>query len=60
MSPNETLYVGDNYENDVLGAKSANWQTLWFNHRKRSINERPVCDVEINEFDQLLSAIKLL
>ncbi|MBO0461673.1 HAD family hydrolase [Enterococcus sp. DIV1298c] len=59
MSPDETLYVGDNYENDVLGAKSANWQTLWFNHRKRSINECPVCDSEINEFDQLLPAIKV-
>lgn len=38
MLPEETLYVGDNYDNDVLGAKSANWQALWFNHRERKLN----------------------
>ncbi len=39
MLPEETLYVGDNYDNDVLGAKSANWQALWFNHRERKIEQ---------------------
>lgn len=29
------LYVGDSFENDVIGAKSAGWKVLWFNHRNR-------------------------
>ncbi len=48
MLPEETLYVGDNYDNDVLGAKSANWQALWFNHRERKIEQTPICDIEIS------------
>lgn len=33
LNPSHCLYVGDSYENDVIGAKKANWQVLWFNHR---------------------------
>lgn len=32
-NPNQILYVGDSFENDVIGAKSAGWQVLWANHR---------------------------
>ncbi|OTP10447.1 HAD superfamily hydrolase [Enterococcus sp. 10A9_DIV0425] len=60
MSASETLYVGDNYDNDVLGAKGANWHTLWFNHRKRTVGDKTACDVEIEEFNQLLPKIKEL
>ena len=27
------LYVGDSFPNDVIGAKTAHWQSLWFNHQ---------------------------
>ena len=60
MLPEETLYVGDNYDNDVLGAKSANWQALWFNHRERKIEQTPICDIEISSFDQLLETMKTI
>ncbi|MGC3599004.1 hypothetical protein ACPTJ4_15155, partial [Enterococcus faecium] len=51
--PEETLYVGDNYDNVVLGAKSANWKSLRFNHRERKIEQTPLCDIEISSFVQL-------
>ncbi|MGG5359424.1 MULTISPECIES: HAD family hydrolase [unclassified Enterococcus] len=54
LVPEETLYVGDNYENDVLGANNAGWKTLWFNHRGRTADSSPVQDIEILSFDQLL------
>ncbi|WP_067839574.1 HAD family hydrolase [Amphibacillus sediminis] len=30
-----TWYVGDTYQNDVVGAKQAGWKAIWFNHRRR-------------------------
>lgn len=29
--PKNCLYVGDNYENDVIGAKKAGWNVIWMN-----------------------------
>lgn len=60
MTACETLYVGDNYDNDVLGAKKADWQALWFNHRERKIAESPTCDIEITSFDQLLETMQAI
>ncbi len=60
MAGCETLYVGDNYDNDVLGAKKADWQALWFNHRERKISEIPTCDIEITSFDQLLETMQTI
>lgn len=34
-SPSELLYVGDSWDNDVVGANRAGWHAVWFNHRKR-------------------------
>ncbi|AOA02212.1 HAD family hydrolase [Carnobacterium maltaromaticum] len=58
FEPSTTLYIGDNYDNDVNGAKEAGWQAFWFNHRKR---EKPVslwsCDEEITEFHEFPSKV---
>src|SRR3712207_3928169 len=27
-------YIGDSYENDIVGAKKAGYTTIWFNHRQ--------------------------
>lgn len=57
--PEETWYVGDTYEVDVVGADGAGWHTIWLNHRKRSCPEA-VCraDKEITQGEQLLSLIQ--
>ncbi|MCR4706207.1 MAG: HAD family hydrolase [Lachnospiraceae bacterium] len=34
LQPSELLYVGDNYDLDVVGAKAAGWKTLWYNRRR--------------------------
>lgn len=60
LCPQETLYVGDNYDNDVLGAQGAGWKTLWFNHRERKISGTSTCDIEITSFDQLLETMKVI
>ncbi|HGA1552701.1 TPA: HAD-IA family hydrolase, partial [Streptococcus suis] len=35
--PNQTLYIGDNFENDIEGSLNAGWKSIWFNHRKRKL-----------------------
>lgn len=31
LTPESTWYIGDNYANDVVGAKRAGWHVIWFN-----------------------------
>jgi HAD superfamily hydrolase (TIGR01549 family) len=42
--PQRILYVGDSWENDIVGPTTAGWQSLWFNHRKREpeTNHKPL------------------
>lgn len=35
LSASDLLYIGDSFENDVIGSKQAGWQCWWLNHRKR-------------------------
>lgn len=35
LMPEELLYVGDSWENDIVGSSKAGWKSLWFNHRNR-------------------------
>ncbi len=62
LVPENTLYVGDSFENDVVGAKSAGWKSLWFNHRNRKIpaGEKAIQDIELTSFDQLTPTIKAI
>lgn len=62
MDPARTLYVGDSYDNDVMGAKNGGWHAMWFNHRGRTLKAGtdPVYDVAIDNFEQLYGAVKVL
>lgn len=35
MKPNEILYIGDSWPNDVVAPLEAGWKVMWYNHRKR-------------------------
>lgn len=39
----ELVYIGDSYENDVVGAKVAGWQAIWYNHRGRKVENQIFC-----------------
>lgn len=59
VKPETCLYVGDNYINDVAGANSAGWRSLWFNHRQRQTPQAEnISDIEITSFTKLLPAFK--
>ncbi|WP_438763571.1 HAD family hydrolase [Enterococcus sp. AZ194] len=57
-----TLYVGDSFENDVVGSKKSDWHSLWFNHRERALpsGEQAIFDMELTSFDQLLETIQTI
>lgn len=39
VKPEQCLYIGDNYYNDVVGAKSAGWKMIWLNQHNYKIPE---------------------
>lgn len=62
MEPEHTLYVGDSYDNDIVGARNGGWHSLWFNHRSR---ELPSCQpashlAEVTCFTELCPTVEKL
>lgn len=43
LDKTKTVYIGDSFENDIVGAKQVGWQAIWMNHRKRNV---PLTTVE--------------
>ncbi|WP_058308972.1 HAD family hydrolase [Gracilibacillus massiliensis] len=35
LSKDNTIYIGDSFENDIVGAKQVGWKAIWMNHRSR-------------------------
>lgn len=59
--PEEICYVGDSFENDVVGAKGAGWKVIWLNHRKRKTPNSPYrADAVVEKREDLLAAIQVL
>ncbi|MCM2531275.1 HAD family hydrolase [Neobacillus pocheonensis] len=57
FAPEELLYIGDTWTNDIVGAYEAGWQSIWYNHRKRL----PETELKpLAEIDCLSSLIQVL
>jgi len=53
-------YIGDSYQNDILGATHAGLTTIWFNPGfSPAPAHSPVHDAEFSHFDQLLTIINM-
>lgn len=51
-----TIYIGDSFEHDIIGAKQAGWQALWMNHRKRKMPPTTIRpDYEVQHPNELLA-----
>ncbi|MGM0166018.1 hypothetical protein IGI39_000972 [Enterococcus sp. AZ135] len=59
LSPESLLYIGDSFDNDVIGAKAAGWSVWWFNHQGRDIpsGQTAIFDKEIKSFNDLNNAL---
>lgn len=40
LLPQKTLYIGDNYINDIVAAQQVGLKTVWFNHRHVHLSSR--------------------
>lgn len=60
--PEELLYVGDSFQNDVVGAKNAGWRVWWFNHQHQTLSEltEKVYDKELRFFHELAEELSTL
>lgn len=55
--PEDTLMVGDNFQTDILGAKNAGLDVMWFNqHPKRNKATEPV-NYEIHSLREILDIL---
>jgi putative hydrolase of the HAD superfamily len=54
--PNECLYIGDSYEDDIIGAKKAGMVACWYNPNGDRKNEHDIHpDFIISRLDQILT-----
>ena len=42
FSKNDVYYIGDNFDNDVIGATAAGWKTIWVNFRNHEVVNKDV------------------
>ncbi|MFB1049818.1 HAD family hydrolase [Paraliobacillus sp. JSM ZJ581] len=42
LEKKHTIYIGDSFEHDIIGAKQAGWKAIWMNHRQR---QAPSCNI---------------
>lgn len=59
LDEQDTWFIGDTFEVDVVGAKKAGWHVIWFNHRRRPMPDGEIVpDIEVNTEEDLLETIK--
>jgi len=54
----QLLYVGDSWENDIVGPIMAGWKSIWFNHRRKQPMTHHKPHAEITSLSTLLSLVK--
>lgn len=58
LDPEETWFIGDTFEVDIVGAKNAGWHVIWYNHRKRQMPEGAIKpDIEVRSVEELFREI---
>lgn len=51
--PDECVYIGDSWRNDVIGALEAGWSVIWFNHRGQQPEEGHQPHYTARDFEEL-------
>lgn len=42
-----TVFIGDSFQNDIIGAKQAGWKAIWLNHRHKLVDDTAVVPDQI-------------
>ncbi len=57
LAPDEITYVGDSFENDVVGSRQAGWHSIWLNKRNHKASDETLVEQEIADLAELLALI---
>jgi len=58
---NQIALVGDSYQGDILGAKAAGWQAVWYNPARRAVpGSVPFHDGEVSSMKDVPEALERL
>jgi putative hydrolase of the HAD superfamily len=61
FSKNDVYYIGDNFDNDIIGANAAGWKTIWVNFRKHKAVDQEVSATYVVETpEELLRLVEEL
>lgn len=62
LNPEKTYYIGDSYQNDVVGAKSVGWLAIWVNRMNRTIPEKSLYqpDYTIRDTGELAELVRTI
>ncbi len=56
LDKENTIYIGDSFEHDIIGAKQVGWKAIWMNHRKRRAPNGDIApDFEVSDPKELLA-----
>ncbi|MBP3950187.1 HAD family hydrolase [Bacillus suaedae] len=60
LDRSQTVYIGDSFEKDIIGAKQVGWKAIWMNHRKRHVPDGAIFqpDNEVHSAIELLNLFK--
>ena len=59
VAPELCWFVGDTYENDIIGALGAGWRCIWFNRRSRTLDlTDPRPDLEVRTEAEMISCVR--
>lgn len=57
LPPEDLLYIGDTWANDIDAPIKAGWQAIWFNHRMRKSETSVQPLAEINQLSSILTIV---
>ena len=58
LQKEDVCYVGDSFENDIVGAKGAGWKAVWYNHRGHQATEEVMPDYIVKSEDELITLLE--
>lgn len=47
LAKSTTVFIGDSFQNDIIGAKQAGWKAIWLNHRHKPVDHSIVVPDQI-------------
>ena len=57
---NEIIFIGDDYERDIVGSCNAGFIPVWLNHKNEKKEDNSFSFINVNSYDELIKVLKLI